>query len=102
VRPVPDAESELASRVLAGEAGLRLALRPGERAAWLAGLRGDSGGPPLVVTTPSVRAAMAALVQRSAPHIAVVSTAELSAVDLPLPGEPGGPAARWWWPAGPV
>jgi len=102
VRPVPDAESELVSRVLAGEAGLRLALRPGERAAWLAGLRGDSGGPPLVVTTPSVRAAMAALVQRSAPHIAVVSTAELSAVDLPLPGEPGGPAARWWWPAGPV
>jgi type III secretion protein V len=101
VRPVPDAESELASRVLAGEAGLRLALLPGERAAWLAGLRGDSGGPPLVVTTPSVRAAMAALVQRSAPHIAVVSTAELLAVDLPLPGEPGGPAARWWWPAGP-
>ena len=102
VRPLPDAEAELESRVLVGEAGLRLALRPGERAAWLAGLRGDSGGPPLVVTTPSARAAMAALVQRSVPHVAVVSTAELLAVDLPLPGEPGGPEARWWWPAQPV
>jgi type III secretion protein V len=99
VRPLPDAEAELESRVLVGEAGLRLALRPGERAAWLAGLRGDSGGPALVVTTPSARAAMAALVQRSVPHVAVVSTAELLAVDLPLPGEPGGPEARWWWPA---
>lgn len=103
VRPLPDAEAELGSCVVAGEAGLRLALRPGQRAAWLAGLRGDSGGPPpLVVTTSQVRAAMAALVQRSAPHIAVVSTAELLAVDLPLPGEPGGPAVRWWWPDRPV
>ena len=98
VRPVPDAESELGSRTLEGAAGLRLALRPGERAKWLAGLRGDSGGQALVVTTPSARAAMAALVQRSVPHVAVVSTAELLAVDLPLPGEPGGPEARWWWP----
>ena len=98
VRPVPDAESELASRVLAGEAGLRLTLGPGERATWLAGLRGDSGGPPLVVTTPQVRAAMATLVQRSAPHIAVVSTAELAAVDMALPGELGGPPTRWWQP----
>ncbi len=101
VRPLPDAEAELESRVLVGEAGMRLALRPGERAAWLAGLRGDSG-PALVVTTPSARGAMAALVQRSVPHVAVVSTAELLAVDLPLPGEPGGPEARWWWPAQPV
>jgi hypothetical protein len=78
VRPQPDAEAELLARVLAGEGGLRLALRPGERAAWLAGAaRGQWPEPPLVVTTPAARAAIAALVQRSAPHIAVVSTAEL-------------------------
>ncbi|MBL9103781.1 MAG: FHIPEP family type III secretion protein [Myxococcales bacterium] len=103
VRPLPDAEAELASRALVGEAGVRLALRPGERAAWLAGLRGDSGGrpgSPLVVTTPAARAAVAALVHGSAPYVAVVSTAELLAADLPLPGEPGGPAVRWW--AGPA
>jgi hypothetical protein len=53
----------------------------------------------VLVTTPAARLAFAALVQRSAPHVAVVSTAELLAVDLPLPGEPGGPVTRWWSPA---
>jgi type III secretion protein V len=99
VRPQPDAEAELLERARVGEGGLRLALRPGERAAWLTGLRGGHGEPPLVVTSPAARAAFAALVQRSAPHVAVVSTAELLAVDLPLPGEPGGPTTRWWSPA---
>lgn len=98
VRPQPDAEAELLERARVGDGGLRLALRPGERAAWLTGLRGDRSEPPVVVTSPAARAAFAALVQRSAPHVAVVSTAELLAVDLPLPGEPGGPATRWWLP----
>ncbi|HEY0136215.1 MAG TPA: hypothetical protein VGB85_19155, partial [Nannocystis sp.] len=66
---------------------------------WLAELRGEHPEPPMLVTTPAARLAFAALVQRSAPHVAVVSTAELLAVDLPLPGEPGGPATRWWSPA---
>jgi type III secretion protein V len=95
VRPQPEAEAELLARAREGEGGLRLALGPGERAAWLRALRGASPESPLVVTTPAARAVFAALVRRSAPHISVVSTAELAAVDLPVPGEPGAPAARW-------
>lgn len=98
VRPEPEAEAELRARAREGEGGLRLALGPGERAAWLAALRGAGPEPPLVVTTPGARAVFAALVRRSAPHITVVSTAELAAVDVPVPGEPGGPAARWCLP----
>ncbi len=98
VRPQPDAEAELLTRVRSGEGGLRLALAPGERARWLAELRGEHPEPPMLVTTPAARPAFAALVWRSAPHVAVVSTAELLAVDLPLPGEVGGPDTRWWLP----
>jgi hypothetical protein len=99
VRPTPDAEAELTARAVAGEAGVRLRVAPAERAAWLAELRGGEGVPPLVVTSPEARPVFAALAQRSAPHVAVVSTAELLAVDLPLPGEAGGPPVRWWTPA---
>ena len=98
VRPQPDAEADLLARARSGEGGLRLALVAGERARWLEDLRGGHPEPPVLVTTPAARPAFAALVQRSAPHVAVVSTAELQAVDLPLPGEPGGPATRWWSP----
>jgi len=98
VRPRPDAEDELLGRVVAGAGGLALRLQPGERAAWLELLRGGQPEPPLVVTTPAARPAFATLVQRSAPHIAVVSTAELAAVDMALPGELGGPPTRWWQP----
>ena len=96
VRPQPDAEADLLARTRSGEGGLRLALAPGERMRWLADLRGEHSEPPLLVTTPTARPAFAALVQRSAPHVTVLSTAELLAVDLALPGEPGGPATRWW------
>jgi len=99
VRPQPDAEAELLARTRSGEGGLALTLAPGERASWLADLRGEHPEPPMLVTSPGARPAFAALVLRSAPHVAVVSTAELLAVDLPLPGEPGGPATRWWNPA---
>lgn len=99
VRPQPDAEAELLARTRSGEGGLALTLAPGERASWLADLRGEHPEPPMLVTSPGARPAFAALVLRSAPHVAVVSTAELLAVDLPLPGEPGGPATRWWYPA---
>ena len=95
VRPQPEAEAELLARAREGEGGLRLALAPGERAAWLVELRGGSPESPLVVTTPAARLVFAALVRRSAPHITVVSTAELAAVDLPVPGEAGAPTARW-------
>ena len=95
VRPQPEAEAELRARTREGEGGLRLTLGPGERAAWLSELRGGSPESPLVVTTPGARAMFAALVRGSAPHITVLSTAELAAVELPVPGEPGGPAARW-------
>lgn len=95
VRPQPETEAELRGRAREGEGGLRLALGPGERAAWLAQLRGTTPESPLVVTTPAARAVFAALVRGSAPHITVLSTAELAAVELPVPGEPGGPAARW-------
>ena len=99
VRPQPDTEAELLAHTRSGEGGLALALAPGERASWLADLRGEHPEPPMLVTSPGARPAFAALVQRSAPHVAVVSTAELLAVDLPLPGEPGGPETRWWSPA---
>lgn len=95
VRPQPESEAELRARAREGEGGLRLALGPGERAAWLGELRGASPETPLVVTTPGARALFAALVRGSAPHITVLSTAELAAVELPVPGEPGGPSARW-------
>lgn len=95
VRPQPETEAELRARAREGEGGLRLTLGPGERAAWLSELRGGSPESPLVVTTPGARAMFAALVRGSAPHITVLSTAELAAVELPVPGEPGGPAARW-------
>jgi type III secretion protein V len=95
VRPQPETEAELRGRAREGEGGLRLALGPGERAAWLTQLREGSPESPLVVTTPGARAMFAALVRGSAPHITVLSTAELAAVELPVPGEPGGPAARW-------
>jgi len=95
VRPQPETEAELRERAREGEGGLRLTLGPGERAAWLAQLRGGAPESPLVVTTPAARAMFAALVRGSAPHITVVSTAELAAVELPVPGEPGGPTARW-------
>jgi type III secretion protein V len=95
VRPQPETEAELRARTREGEGGLRLTLGPGERAAWLSELRGGSPESPLVVTTPGARAMFAALVRGSAPHITVLSTAELAAVELPVPGEPGGPAARW-------
>ena len=98
VRPQPEAERVLLERVRQGEGGLGLTLSAGERARWLGSLREGRPEPPLLVTTPRARQAFAALVQRSAPHIAVVSTAELAAVDLALPGEPGGPAAHWWLP----
>lgn len=98
VRPLPDVEAELLQRARTGEGGLALALAPGERAAWLASLRDGHTEPPIVVTTPAARPAFAALVHRSAPQVAVISTAELQAVELMLPGEPGGPPVRWWQP----
>ncbi|MBK9756354.1 MAG: FHIPEP family type III secretion protein [Nannocystis sp.] len=98
VRPLPDVEAELLQRTRTGEGGLALALAPGERAAWLASLRDGHTEPPIVVTTPAARPAFAALVHRSAPQVAVISTAELQAVELMLPGEPGGPPVRWWQP----
>jgi hypothetical protein len=96
VRPLPDVEAELLGQARSGEGGLRLGLAAAERASWLTSLRDGHTEPPLLVTTPAARPAFAALCHRSAPQVAVLSTAELQAALLPLPGEPGGPAARWW------
>jgi type III secretion protein V len=98
LRPLPDVEAELLGQARSGEGGLRLGLSPGERARWLVSLRAGATEPPLLVTTPAARPAFAALCHRSAPQVAVLSTAELLAASLPLPGEAGGPTAHWWQP----
>lgn len=100
VRPLPDVEAELLAGARSGEGGLRLGLAAGERARWMLSLRDGHTVPPLLVTTPAARLAFAALCHRSAPQVAVLSTAELQAVELALPGEPGGPEVRWWQPPG--
>ena len=98
VRPLPDVEAELLAQARSGAGGLRLGLAAGERVRWLLSLRDGHTEPPLLVTTPAARPAFAALCHRSAPQVAVLSTAELQAALLPVPGEPGGPPARWWQP----
>lgn len=108
-RPVADAEAALLQRAVHGERGLRLAIDPRGRLAWrsqaLASPRNDvaraNGGadgelPPIVVCSPRARPVFALLLARGAPHVSVLSTAELQEVELPVPGEPDGPPARWF------
>lgn len=97
-RPRADAEATLLAAAVVGEAGVRLKLSAAERRAWRSrALAGREGGPPpVVVCSPRARPVFAALLARGAPHVPVLSAAELQAVDLPVPGEPGGPAAEWF------
>jgi type III secretion protein V len=104
-RPVADAEAALLSRAVHGERGLRLALDGRARQAWrsrvtlqnvVASGEAEERPPPIVVCSPRARPVFALLLGRGAPHVTVLSTAELQEVDLPLPGEPDGPAARWF------
>lgn len=109
-RPVADAEAALLERAVGGERGLRLALDARGLRAWrsrvlsttqnnVASLDAaveDGTPPPVVVCSPRARPAFALLLARGAPHITVLSTAELHEVELPVPGEPDGPPARWF------
>ncbi|MDC0675849.1 FHIPEP family type III secretion protein [Nannocystis radixulma] len=104
-RPVADAEAALLSRAVHGERGLRLAIDGRARQAWrsrvtlqnvVAGGETEERPPPIVVCSPRARPVFALLLARGAPHVTVLSTAELLEVDLPLPGEPDGPAVRWF------
>lgn len=98
-RPRPDAEQALLERVVASEGALQLCLSGLARRAWLGRvLAGGAEGetPPLVVCSPRARPAFALLLARSCPHVTVLSTGELQAAGVPVPGEVGGPAASWF------
>ena len=104
-RPLADAEAALLSRAVTGERGLRLAIDGRSRQAWrsrvtpqnvVAGGENEERPPPIVVCSPRARPVFALLLARGAPHVTVLSTAELQAAELPLPGEPDGPAVRWF------
>ncbi|HEY8379170.1 MAG TPA: FHIPEP family type III secretion protein, partial [Nannocystis sp.] len=99
VRPTPDAEAELCRRHVTGEGGARLRLSEAERRAWrsrVLAAGGEEGPPPLVVCSPRARPAFALLLARGGPHVTVLSTGELQEVELPVPGEVGGPGAVWF------
>ncbi len=96
VRVHPDAEVELLAVTRHGVSAVRLGLSQRERDRWLASLPSRSAGPMVVVTTPAARPAFAALLGRHIPFIPVLSTAELIAAGVRLPGESGGPAVQWW------
>lgn len=97
-RPRPDAEAALLARVVAEGGEVRLRLSPVERRDWRLRVCGghEDGPPPLLVCSSRARPAFAALMDRAAPHVAVLAAGELQAVDLAVPGEPGGPPARWF------
>lgn len=111
-RPDPDAEAALLGLVMTGALRLRLRLAEPARQRWHAQVRaaraigeeaadGEEAAaaanlPPLLVCSPRARPAFALLLARAAPHVTVLSTGELQEVDLPVPGEPGGPPAAWF------
>lgn len=98
VRPSPDAEAALLGLWVAGEGGSRLRLSPAAQRGWRARAlaAGEAGVPPLLVCSPRARPAFARLMGRGAPYVAVLSAGELQEVELPVPGEPGGPPAGWF------
>lgn len=99
VRPRPDAEAALIDRVVAGEGPMALRLSGLARRAWLSRVLAgweEGEAPPLVVCSPRSLPAFSLLLARSCPHVTVLSTGELQAVELPVPGEPGGPATSWF------
>lgn len=97
VRPRPDAEAALLARAGTCDGEVQLRLSAAERRAWWSRvLAGREGPPPVLVCSPRARPAFAALLSRGGPHVAVLSTAELQAVDLAVAGEAGGAAARWF------
>jgi len=105
VRLTPDAEEALMERAVEGEGGLVLRMSDAERARWLEVLRAepepdepldsadpdpfdpdpaqrsrasaDTVGPRVVITSPRVRPAAAALLAGVVPHVPVLSTTEL-------------------------
>ncbi|PCC69064.1 type III secretion protein V [Nannocystis exedens] len=103
-RPVGDAEAALLSRAVHGERGLRLGLDARSRQAWrrralqndVVGGRIEVGPPPIVVCSPRARPVFALLLARGTPHVTVLSTVELQEAELPVPGDPDGPPARWF------
>lgn len=103
-RPVSDAEAALLSRAVSGERGLRLGLDARSRQTWrrrvlqndVAGGRNEDGPPPIVVCSPRARPVFALLLARGTPHVTVLSTVELQEAELPVPGDPDGPPARWF------
>lgn len=103
-RPVSDAEAALLSRAVSGERGLRLGLDARSRQTWrrrvlqndVAGGKDEDGPPPIVVCSPRARPVFALLLARGTPHVTVLSTVELQEAELPVPGDPDGPPARWF------
>ncbi|WP_434418966.1 FHIPEP family type III secretion protein [Nannocystis pusilla] len=103
-RPVSDAEAALLSRAVSGERGLRLGLDARSRQTWrrrvlqndVVGGKNEDGPPPIVVCSPRARPVFALLLARGTPHVTVLSTVELQEAELPVPGDPDGPPARWF------
>lgn len=84
VRPLVDAEDEIAGRLVAGSGGRTLSLGAGERGAWIAGIRAAAAADAaiIVLTTARGRAPFAALVRGATPFIPVVSVAEVAAAGI--------------------
>ncbi|MCY1071118.1 FHIPEP family type III secretion protein [Nannocystis sp. RBIL2] len=103
-RPVSDAEAALLSRAVSGERGLRLGLDARSRQTWrrrvlqndVVGGKNEDGPPPIVVCSARARPVFALLLARGTPHVTVLSTVELQEAELPVPGDPDGPAVRWF------
>ncbi len=114
VRLTPDAEEVLDEHAVQGQAGTALRMPAAERARWIDALRevdvgaapaptapspsmstiarlGPSGsGPVVLLTSPRGRAAAAALVCGTVPHVPVLSTAELERAGVEAPAD-----VRW-------
>lgn len=85
-----EAEAELGERRVVGALGGRLGLGIDERVRWVAavGAAADAApgrGPVIVLASPTARAAVAELTRRIAPHVTVLSVAELDAAQIPRP-----------------
>lgn len=116
IRSTPDAEEQLAERVVQGQSGLELRMPASERAEWIDAIRAREAaapdqapeptpspsmstvarlgpsrvGPCVLLTSARARPAAAALVAGAVPHIPVLSTTELERSGLEPPSD-----VRW-------
>ena len=85
-----DAEAELLDRRIVGVLGERLTLGADERARWVAAITEaaaaiEGRGPILMLTSPAARASVSDLTRRVAPHVSVLSVAELDVAGIARP-----------------